>query len=203
MLWIGLTGGLGSGKSTVAQILRKKGIAVIDADRKAREVIEKGSEGFQEVVDAFGPQVLGPDQEINRSELARLVFQSAALKEKLESIIHPKIQEAVRSERSYLQDQGLQIAFYDVPLLFEKNLQKQFDAVLVVFAPKELQIQRVRERNQWSLDEIESRLQNQVSLDQKKNQADYVIENTGTLLELEAQVEKTLEQIFTDLEKDS
>lgn len=200
MLWIGLTGGLGTGKSTVANILRKNGIAVIDADRKAREVLEKGTEAYEQVVSFFGPQVLGPDQEIDRSQLARIVFQSQELKTQLEKITHPKIQEAVRADRNYLQDQGLRIAFYDVPLLFEKNLEDQFDATVLVYCPRSMQIERVKSRNQWTDQEILDRLNNQIDIEEKKLRAKYVINNMGSVADLESQVAHVLDKILEDLE---
>ncbi|MFP5519140.1 MAG: dephospho-CoA kinase [Bdellovibrionia bacterium] len=201
MKWIGLTGGLGSGKSTVADILRRSGVSVLDADRKAREVLEKSGPAYGPVVEHFGEAILDDNQEVNRSRLAKIVFDNAKEKEWLESVIHPLVQQSVRSERLYLQDQGVSLAFYDVPLLFEKNLQDQFDAVVLVYAPQELQIERVRQRNRWTEDEVQARLQNQISIDRKKEKTKYIIYNTGTLKDLEKEVARVLDQVLGDLEK--
>ena len=198
MLWVGLTGGLATGKSSVSQLLRKKGFSVIDADRKAKEVLEKGSDAYWDVVHFFGEQVLGPDQEINRTELAKRVFNSNEDREQLEKIVHPRIQKSVASDRQYLQDQGLQIAFYDVPLLFEKRLQSQFDAIILVYAPKEKQIERAMLRNSWSQEEVLSRLNHQEDIESKKSQSRYVIDNSGPASMLEGNLNKVLNQILAD-----
>jgi dephospho-CoA kinase len=192
MKWIGLTGGIATGKSTVAQILRTKGYVVVDADQIARQVVELGSEGLAAVVKAFGAQVLAPDQSLDRQKMAALVFAHPEQLKKLEAILHPLIRSSVAAIQTKLKKQGERVAFYDVPLLFEKEMQDQFDAVLVVACSADLQKQRLKQRDQLDSTQIEQRLKNQWDIEVKKNKADYVIENTKDLQHLENQLEKVL-----------
>ena len=194
MRWIGLTGGLGTGKSTVAKILREQGFPVFDADEVAKAVVRAGTPGLKLVVKEFGQDYLNRDGELNRSKLAQLVFSKPETLLKLEAIIHPLVQEEVQKLRDHHKSQGHKIAFYDVPLLFEKKL-KGFDAVVVVTASPENQRERLLARNSWSDEEIQRRLRNQVPLAEKIDQADYVINNDGTVEELKAAVTDLLKKL--------
>ncbi len=190
MRWIGLTGGIGSGKSTVAQLLRNNGIAVIDADEVAHMVTKKSGPGFGPVVSEFGPDIVGADGEIDRRKLGQVVFANAVKLEKLEKILHPLIAAKVKELREDLAQKGRMFAVYDVPLLFEKKMQKQFDEIIVVFCSTDNQIRRAMERTGLSEKEIRERLMAQIPLTEKLKEASRMIENDGTLAELEARVKK-------------
>lgn len=197
MRWIGLTGGLGTGKSTVSESLRKAGIPVVDADRIAKEVVEKGSPGLQQVVQAFGPDILNSQGEMERTRMAGLVFSDPKKLQKLESILHPLVQAEVRSQRQWLEDQHHTWAVYDVPLLFEKNLQAQFDEIILVTCDEAQQWERIRKRNGWKDEEIQKRLQAQWPLANKQKLSHHILENNGTLEQLEKKV-ATLVQLLND-----
>lgn len=188
MNWYGLTGGLGTGKSTVSELLKKQGIPVIDADRLAREVIEKGSEGLEQLVRAFGPGILTNDGELDRKKMADLVFSDTKKLALLEAIIHPLVQIEVRKQKAWLKDQNCAWAVYDVPLLFEKKLQNQFDGIILVTATEQQQFERVRLRNAWTDEEIRKRIVAQTPLSEKIHQSQYVIDNSGSLQQLEKKV---------------
>ncbi len=192
MKWIGLSGGLASGKSTVATILRQRGYQVVDADQLAREVLHKGTTGLKKVVETFGQELVDSNGELNRDKMAELVFSSASELKKLENIVHPLVQEKVRIIRKSLEEKKEQIAFYDVPLLFEKNLESQFDATVLVYANEALQKSRMKSRNNWSDDEIQSRLSAQLPMSEKLKKAKWVLRNESTIGELEKQVDELL-----------
>jgi len=188
MKWIGLTGGIATGKSTVAQVLRAQGCSVIDADQLARQAVAKGSEGFQRVVRVFGSEVLNSKGDLDRNRLGKAVFSDPKLRDELEKIIHPLVRQLALAEKSRLKSKGLDQAFYDVPLLFEKNLEALFDQVLLVYAPEETQIERMKTRDGFSEKEARKRLAAQVPIEEKKKRAGTVIENTGTLEDLERNI---------------
>jgi dephospho-CoA kinase len=195
--WLGLTGGLGTGKSTVSEMLRKAGVPVVDADRIAKEVVERNSPGLAQVVQAFGPGVLNEQGELDRTKMAGLVFSDTAKLQQLESILHPLVQAEVKSQRQWLSDQNHAWAVYDVPLLFEKNLQSQFDEIILVTSTEAQQYARVRARNGWKDDEIRKRIQSQLPLESKKKHSQHIIENNGSPAELEKKV-ATLVQLLND-----
>lgn len=196
MKWIGLTGGIGTGKSTVADILRRRSYQVIDADQIAREALETNSPVFSDVVRVFGPVILDDSGCIQRAKLAEIVFNEPSKKIELENIVHPFVQKKVQELKMLLAKEGAIVAFYDVPLLFEKKLQGQFDKTIVVSCEPEIQLQRIQKRNpQWSAEEINSRVLSQLPLITKVEKADYVIDNNGNLNELESQVEAVLESL--------
>jgi len=193
--WVGLTGGIATGKSTVAQLLREHGLPVVDADELARQVVTPGALGLRQVVDRFGTKVLSPDQTLNRQALGQIVFQDQKARNDLEAILHPLIQQRRASERRRLEDEGQDLAFYDVPLLFEKNLQDEFDFTVLVYAPLDLQGARLAERDGLSEHDIDLRIRSQLPIDEKRALADYVISNTGDLAHLKAQVDRLLEKL--------
>jgi dephospho-CoA kinase len=177
--WIGLTGGIASGKSTVAELIRGEGIAVVDADQVAREVVEVGSAGLRRVVERFGAGVLKADGSLDRAKLGGLVFSSLEDREELENILHPLIRDRVAEKKAELAAAGVPLAFYDVPLLFEKKMRGQFDGVLVVSCGRDEQIARLMKRAGLSQDEAERRVASQVPLAEKVRQAEWVIDNSG------------------------
>ncbi len=188
MKWIGLTGGIATGKSTVSAILRDLGRSVIDADVLARDVVRPGSPGLGEIIKTFGGNVLTPNGELDRKKLGEIVFSDEHKREQLEAILHPLIEEKRAEARRALERQGCELAFYDVPLLFEKNLQDEFDATVLVYAHRDLQAKRLRERSGMSDDEISRRLGAQLPIDEKLPRATHVLRNEGSLADLRQQV---------------
>jgi dephospho-CoA kinase len=190
MRWIGLTGGLGSGKSTVSQILRRLGVPVVDADAVARSLTDKGGAAVEAVAQAFGKDLLLADGSIDKKSLASQVFGHPEKLAKLEGLLHPLVRAEVAKQRQSLKSQGAKYAVYDVPLLFEKSMQKDFDLIVVVNCSLAEQKERVRKRNGWSMDEIDRRLAAQLPLKEKATRADLVIQNSGTMKDLEVQVQR-------------
>lgn len=188
MKWIGLTGGIGSGKSTVAEILKENGVSVVDADVVAREVTQKTGPGFSPVVQEFGQEILNAQGELDRRKIAEIVFRDPKKLLKLEAILHPLVGAEVKKRRAQLESKGCEFAVYDVPLLFEKKLNTQFDAVVVVNCSLDTQIKRTVARSGLTEREVRDRIAAQVPLSEKVKQADYVIENEGSLAELKIQV---------------
>ncbi len=199
MKWVGLTGGLGTGKTTVSQMLIKRGISVIDADRVAREVVEPNGPAFPGIIQAFGSGILKADGSIDRALLAQSVFGDSQKLLQLEKLIHPFVQKEVSNQRQWLKDQHHPWAVYDVPLLFEKDLKTQFDFIAVVSVTDEqTQVARLKQRNSWNDEEIQKRLKSQLPLSEKVTQADYVIRNDADLSSLEKKVD-TMVQMLNDL----
>jgi dephospho-CoA kinase len=193
MMTIGLTGGIASGKSLVAELFRRLGAAVIDSDSIAREVVEPGTTGWQSVVVEFGQDILAPDSTIDRAKLGRIIFSDRERRNTLNAILHPLIINTIRERiaaigRKY--PDALVVA--DIPLLIECGLQHEFDAVIVVWSPVELQRKRLMERDGLSAGEAQQRIDAQMPLDQKRASATFVIENDADQKKTEAQVRDIL-----------
>lgn len=195
MFWIGLTGGIASGKSTVSGFLKKSGIPVVDADELARRAVEKGSEALEKIRSHFGAEVLGPDGSLDRGRLGAIVFGDRERLRELESLIHPEVRRMASEARDRLGAAGYDLAVYDVPLLFEKNMRDQFDRVVVVGCSRETQISRLMKRNGLDRSGAEARVASQLDLDVKIKGATDVIWNEGTLPELELQVENLVQKL--------
>ncbi len=193
MMWIGLTGGIASGKSTVAKFFKARGVPVIDADLISRQVLGPGTPGLRSVIGVFGHEIVDAEGHLNRRELGKKVFGHPEMLLRLESIVHPLVQQEVAKQRQQAQESGAQLAIYDVPLLFEKRLESQFDGVITVHSTLENQKTRMKVRDQLSDREIEQRLASQLPLDQKKARSHWNLQNDGSLKELEAQVSHWLE----------
>lgn len=193
MKWIGLTGGIACGKSTVSRALQQSGIPVIDADEIAKEVVQVGSPGLRSVVTSFGQQVLGPDGSLDRRVLGKIVFGHPDLLNKLEGILHPLIRLETERRREELEKRGERLAVYDIPLLFETKAQDQFDYIIVVSCTKEQQKERLRRRNNLSETEIEERIGSQLSLSSKEKEADYVLFNNRDEQHLIKEIERLKE----------
>lgn len=196
MKWIGLTGGLGTGKSTVASLLQEMGYPVVDADEMARLAVSPGSDGLAEILKAFGHRVVLPSGELDRRGLGRLVFNDREKLAQLESIIHPRVKDQVLKRRQMLEQEGHQMAFYDVPLLFEKGMEKLFDRIIVVTAGVDLQIERTMKRDQLTREEVLKRLEAQIPVAEKARRADFVIVNTGHAQELKTNVQKVVNELL-------
>jgi dephospho-CoA kinase len=191
----GLTGGVASGKSRVAARFRERGLPVIDADALAREVVALGSEGLSAVVAAFGSEVLASDGTLDRQRLGGIVFNDPAERARLNAILHPRIRDATMARAAELDAQGVRLACYEAALLVENGLADAFRPLVVVAAPRELQRERIQNRDGLSESEADARIGAQLPLDDKIAVADYVIDNTGSLDDLVAAADRVLDAI--------
>ena len=187
---VGLTGGVASGKSTVSGILRELGAVVIDADQLAREVVAKGTPGLARVVEAFGPAVLTPDGELDRPKVGAIVFADEEKRRVLEGIVHPLVFERIVALEEAAPADALVV--HDIPLLAESGRAHTFDAVVVVDAPQELQVERMVRDRGWTPEEAAARIAAQATREQRLAIATHVVENTGTLDQLRARVEEVV-----------
>ncbi|WP_436700842.1 dephospho-CoA kinase [Nocardioides sp. BYT-33-1] len=185
---VGLTGGIASGKSTVSSILRELGAVVIDADQIAREVVAKGTPGLAAVVEAFGPEMLTPDGELDRPRMGALVFADEARRKVLEGIVHPLVFERYAELEAAAPADG--IVVHDIPLLVESGRAADFDAVIVVDAPEEVQLERMVRDRGWTEEDGRARIAAQATREQRRAVATYLIENTGSREELRRRVEE-------------
>jgi dephospho-CoA kinase len=188
MRTIGLTGGIGSGKSAVSNILRDLGACVMDADAVAHEVYRPGSDGWHEVVAAFGSEIAGPSGEIDRRKLAAIVFGDAAQVERLNRIVHPRARELVAGRLETARESGERVAVVEVPLLFEAGWDDMFDEVWVVTAPEETAVGRVATARGIEADSVRSRMRAQMSNEDRLGRADVAIDNSRSLGDLRASV---------------
>lgn len=189
---IGLTGGIATGKSTVSQMFRERGAAIIDADLIARQVVEPGTEGLSQVVAYFGKHVLDSEGRLNRPALASIIFQDESKREKLNSILHPLIRREMKEQtENILKKDPNQVVIWDVPLLYEGKKMTQFvEKIIVVYVPESIQLKRLMLRNSLTEAEARSRIRAQLSIEEKKKMADFIIDNSGSLLETERQVDR-------------
>jgi dephospho-CoA kinase len=186
MVRAGLTGGIASGKSLVAAELAARGAIIIDADVLAREVVEPGTPGLAAIIERFGPQVL-TDGRLNRARLAEIVFADPVARRDLERIVHP----AVRARAAELERAAgsAAVVVHVIPLLVETAQQRNFDLIVTVDVDHETQIQRLMMRNGFSRAEAESRIAAQASSEERKRAADVVLDNSGSVAELKAQID--------------
>lgn len=190
MVVVGLTGGIGSGKSTVCTLLAEKGAVVVDADLIAREVVAVGGSAYQGVVDRFGSAVLAPDSSIDRSALAAIVFSDPGARADLNALTHPAIR-SVMDEEIAAQADTDRVVVVDIPLLAETGEERQYlDGVIVVDTPPELAVERLVSQRGIDRADAEARLAAQVSREARLGLADYVIDNGDGRTELYRQVER-------------
>jgi dephospho-CoA kinase len=190
MLSIALTGGIGSGKSLAGEFFQELGAVVIDSDQLARDVIERGTEGFDEVLSRFGDEVLD-DGEINRSKLSEIVFKDENARRDLEEIIHPKVRELATRIAARVPSEG--VVINQIPLLFETKGANRFDFVITISANLELRKARLAERGLKSY-EIERRISAQATDEERESIANYVIQNEGSIDDLERAVQGVWER---------
>ncbi|MCY9186909.1 dephospho-CoA kinase [Bacillus halotolerans] len=191
-LVIGLTGGIASGKSTVANMLIDKGITVIDADIIAKQAVEKGMPAYRKIIDEFGEDILLENGDIDRRKLGALVFTNEQKRLALNSIVHPAVREEMLKRRDESIANQETFVVLDIPLLFESKLESLVDKIIVVSVTKELQLERLTKRNQLTEEEALSRIRSQIPLEEKVSRADNVIDNSGTLEETKQQLEEIL-----------
>lgn len=193
-LVIGLTGGIATGKSAADAYFKKQNIPVIDADEIAHNILNKGKSAWKQVIETFGIEYLNKDQSINRRKLGQLVFSNQAQLAKLNSITHPLIHEEILQQiKDFSQNNDIIIV--DIPLLFETNSESICDQTIVITIPRELQIERLMKRNNFTRQEAVKRINSQMPLKEKEAKATYVVSNTGTISELEKNLEKLLLKI--------
>ncbi|HEY2693158.1 MAG TPA: dephospho-CoA kinase [Streptosporangiaceae bacterium] len=186
MLRVGLTGGIGAGKSEVSRRLAVQGAVIIDADAAARDVVAPGTEGLAEIIDAFGPEILLPDGTLDRPRLGDLVFADPSKRATLNAIIHPK----VGTRMSELEQAAgpNAIVVHDVPLIAENGLAGAYDLVIVVDVPPRTQIDRLVKLRGMTRDQAKARIAAQATREQRLSVADIVVDNSGSLTELDRQV---------------
>jgi dephospho-CoA kinase len=188
MLRVGLTGGIGAGKSEVSRRLGERGAVIVDADLLAREAVEPGTAGLAEVVDAFGQGVLGPDGSLDRPALGRLVFADDLARRRLEGIIHPRVRErAAQIEAEAPTDA---VVVHDNPLLVEMGQADDFDSVVVVDAPDDVRLDRLVRVRGLSREDAQARIAAQASREERLAVADHVVRNDGGLSSLDAAVDE-------------
>lgn len=193
---IGLTGGIGSGKSTVAEMMADLGAVIIDADALAREVVEPGTPGFASVVARFGPEVVAPDGSLDRGALGRVIFGDEQARADLNSIVHPLVRQLSAARAAQTNPDAVVVMV--IPLLVETSQMLDFDAVVVVDVPEHVQRARVRERDGLTTAEVEARMKAQASRSERLAAATHVIANDGSLDHTRQQVA----QLWADLHLD-
>jgi dephospho-CoA kinase len=192
---VGLTGGIGTGKSTVAEMLREEGIAVVDADRLAREVTEPGNPAHTAILAAFGPEVLLPDGRIDRKRLGDIVFASPARRARLEEITHPRIREAIDAAVSRLAAQGHPVAVVEAALIYEKGRKGFFDAVIAAWCDRERQVARLMARDGMTQEQAEARIATQMDPAEKARLSEHVVDTSGTFEDVRRQVRDLAEKL--------
>ena len=199
MLLIGLTGNIASGKSTVARLLSERGATIIDADVLARRVVEPGMPAFDEIVRRWGQEVVAPDGSLDRDALRRLVFSHHQQLEELNTIVHPE----VAAYRDRLVDEARQrgdrLVVQDIPLLFERGLVDQFDRIILVDAPRPVRLERLMRERRLSETDAMDMITAQMPAELKRARADHLIENVGTVRELEERVS----EVWQSLEREA
>lgn len=190
---IGLTGGIASGKSTVSELLSVFGFKVVDADKAAREAVKKGSKGLAQVREVFGDEAIDENGEMNRRYMGDLVFNHPEKRLELNAIIHPIVRDIMEEEKQEYLKQGYNVIM-DIPLLFENELENTVDEVWFVYTSESIQMDRLMQRNNLSLEDAKARVYSQISIDKKSRMADHVIDNLGDKLELKQNLERLLEE---------
>jgi len=197
MIVIGLTGGIGSGKSTVSSYMKTLGVPVFDADASSRAAVKKGSSCLEKIVAFFGPDCLQADGELNRPWVADKVFHDKTILKQYEKIVQDQVWEEAKQ---FLAEQGngqAEVVLLDVPLLIECGWHKKVDSVWLVKVPREIQIRRTMLRDNATEEAVTARINAQMSLEDKEKYADVVIDNSGTLENTKAQVADQLEKIVS------
>lgn len=194
---IGLTGGIGTGKSTVAWIFEEMGVPIISADKIAHEVIAPHSKPWKTLFDRYGTKIVLQDQIINRNELAKIIFSDNKERKFVESVIHPRVQEEIQKQLAHFEKESAQIVVLEIPLLFEVKLEGEVDKVIVVRCDYEQQIARCEKKFGITREETIARIKSQKPIEEKLAKADYIIDNSGSKSETALQTRR----IFHELEK--
>jgi dephospho-CoA kinase len=196
MILVGLTGGVATGKSTVAKMFKQCGAVVIDADELAHEVVKPSKPAWRQIVKTFGKTILNPDLTLNRRALGSIVFGNRSKRHRLERIIHPRVaREQARLTKQAARKDPHVVVIYDVPLLFEAGIDKRVNTTIVVTADRNTQIARLKKRNRLSRAEAIRRIKSQMPLAKKKQLANYILDGTVPLKALS----KTVSRLFVQL----
>ena len=185
----GLTGNTGTGKTTVAERLRQRGVAVVDADEMARRVVEPGTEAIAEIEKTFGEEYIDETGHLRRQALGRLVFQDPSARRKLEAITHPRVARLTQQRFQQLKEEGHHVAVYDAPLIVEANMVPMFEGLVVVIAGRDEQLARIMKRDDLSREDANHRIDAQIPIEEKAKLADFVIDNTGLESSLDGQID--------------
>lgn len=200
MLLVGLTGNIASGKSTVAQLLSERGATIIDADVLARRAVERGSQAFDAIARRWGTSVLSPDGHLDRAALRRVVFGNPKELEALNDIVHPEVERLRELRITEARSRGDRIVVCDIPLLFEKKMADRFDRILLVDAPRPLRLERLVSDRGLRETEAMDMIAAQMPAELKRARADFVIDNSSTLTELERRVNDVWATLVQDAE---
>jgi dephospho-CoA kinase len=200
MLLVGLTGNIASGKSTVAQLLSERGATIIDADVLARRAVERGSKAFDAIVRRWGTSVLAPDGHLDRAALRRAVFGNPKELEALNDIVHPEVERLRQARTDEARARGDRIVVCDIPLLLEKKMADRFERILLVDAPRPLRLERLVSDRGLRETEAMEMIAAQMPAELKRARADFVIDNAGTLTELERRVNDVWASLVQDAE---
>ena len=190
---IGLTGGIASGKSTVSELLTAHGFKIVDADIASRKAVEKGSEGLEQVRATFGEEAIDEDGNMDRGYVGDIVFNYPEKRLELNEIVHPIVRNIMEQEKKAFLKDGYNVIM-DIPLLYENELQNTVDEVWLVYTSESIQIDRLMQRNDISMEDAKARVYSQISIDKKRRMADHVIDNRDSKLDLK----QNLEQLLTD-----
>lgn len=190
---IGLTGGIASGKSTVSELLTAHGFKIVDADIASRKAVEKGSEGLEQVRSTFGEEAIDEDGNMNRKYVGDIIFNYPEKRLELNEIVHPIVRTIMEQEKEAFLKDGYNVIM-DIPLLYENELQDTVDEVWLVYTSESIQIDRLMQRNDISMEDAKARVYSQISIDKKRRMADHVIDNRDSKLDLK----QNLEQLLTD-----
>ena len=193
MKTFGITGGIGMGKSTAAQILRERGVAVVDTDDLARQVVQPGQPALAEIQNMFGRELVGADGQLKRDQLAALVFSNAETRTKLEAILHPRIRQLWEAQLKTWRDEGRGVAAVVIPLLFETHAESAFDAIICLACSDTTQQTRLATRG-WSPDQIKQRISAQLPVAEKMSRSRYVIWTEGDLSATAQQLDRVILQ---------
>src|SRR5688572_26580645 len=188
MLLVGLTGNIAAGKSTVSQLLSERGATIVDADILARRAVERGTAAYDKIVHRWGSTVLGPDQQLDRAALRRLVFDDHDQLEKLNEFVHPEVERQRTALVEEARERGDRIVMCDIPLLFEARLVDRFDKVVLVDSTRPLRLERLVRERQLPEAEAMKMIAAQMPAELKRARADHIIDNNGTIADLEQRV---------------
>lgn len=191
-LVIGLTGGIASGKSTVATMLKKMNITVVDADIEARLAVMKGETAYAKIITEFGKEILLENEEIDRQKLGSIIFHQTERRQCLNEIVHPEVRKRMREKLEEAKRNKEQVVVLDIPLLFESKLTYMADKTILVYVDKETQLQRLMERNNLTANEAEARIHSQMPMSEKIKLADVVIDNNGLIDDTKSQLTEVL-----------
>ena len=195
MLYVGLTGNIASGKTAAAQRFAARGATILDADELAREVVQPGAPAYDPIVRRWGDRIVGPDGALDREALRHIVFGDRSQLDELNAIVHPAIVELRRQRVGEARERGDSVLMYVAPLLFERHLADEFDRIILVDAPRGVRLRRLIESRGIPAEDAVNMISSQMPAELKRARADFVIENTGSLHDLERQVDAVWERL--------